>query len=120
MTQALRNFRAIVILFSLCADNLINICCGYQFVQCFECVFLSAMVRILSTDYQHFALVYFCHELENENSCLPGSEGVVILSRTEARDHFRIDSLVEIVPSNCFTKDDFEWMAVQTGVFEIS
>ena len=76
----------------------------------------SATMRVISTDYRQTALLYFCHELEIAASCLPGSEGVVILNRDGVtRDHWRVNALVDLVPSGCFRHDDFEWMHVNTG-----
>ena len=74
-------------------------------------------MKILNTDYRQWALLYFCDELENEATCLPGSETVFVLSRSPPqRDHSVINALVQgVVREECFTKRDFEWIQVDNS-----
>ena len=78
----------------------------------------QGFLKVLASSGSDRVALYFCNQLDTQNNdkCLPGEEGVVILSRPSTDVHVRwLQDLQEVVPGNCFSVEEFEWMASSSG-----
>jgi len=68
-------------------------------------------VRVLYTDYEYL-LAYTCSEYSGEK-CMPGSDKVVVFSRSPATAYHKLEYIMQGINTVCFDINDFEWTSRQ-------
>ena len=68
-------------------------------------------MRVMSTDYQNYAVVMVCNTEGDPGRCHTGTDNVIVLSRTRNMTESYLSRVLSDIDTDCYHLYGFEWIA---------